>query len=64
MNHVRNHHLTFWLLGIVIVLALGFADIAAIALAATAVSGGQLVALALAFVLIAGGALFTVWRLE
>ncbi len=47
-----------------ILLALAFADIAAIALAATAVSGSQLVAAAVAFVLISGGALFTVWRFE
>ncbi len=64
MNHVTNHHRTYWLLAITILLAFAFADIAAIALAATAVSGSQLVAAAVAFVLISGGALFTVWRFE
>jgi hypothetical protein len=64
MNHSRSHHLTYWLLGVTIVLAFGFGDIAAIALAAAAVSSGLLAALSVAFMLIAGGALFTVWRFE
>ena len=64
MNHASDHHLTYWLLGITILLAFGLVDIAAIGLAATAVSDGQLLAVAIAFLLIAGGALYTVWRLE
>jgi len=64
MNHARSHYLSYWLLGITILLAFGLADSAAIAVAAAAVSGGQLLAGAVAFILIAGGALSTVWRFE
>jgi hypothetical protein len=60
----QTHHLSYWLLGIVLLIAFGLVDAAVVALPATAVTVSQLLAGAIAFVLIAGGLLFTVWRLE
>jgi hypothetical protein len=58
------HHLIYWLLGALIVLAFGLIDAVAVALPAMALSVSQLFAGAMAFALIAGGLLYTVWRLE
>jgi len=60
----RRHRLSWWLLGIALLAAFAFLDIAAVALPAMAVSPGQVLAFGAAFVLITGGVLFTVWRLE
>ena len=62
MRH--KHHLAYWILGIVLLLAFVLWDAAVVALPAMALTVGQLVAFAIAFVLIAGGVLFTVWQLE
>ncbi|MES1260581.1 MAG: hypothetical protein ABUS49_02510 [Acidobacteriota bacterium] len=62
MKH--RHHLAYWILGVVVLLAFTLWDTAVVALPAMALSVGQLLACAAAFLLIAGGVLFTVWRLE
>jgi hypothetical protein len=60
----RAHHLSTWLLGIIIFLAFGLASVAIVALPAMAISVSQLIAVAFSFALVAGGLLFTVWRFE